>query len=158
MTDLWGLSNCKKIFCPQASPILGEFEASISHWAKANCTPRLPHCMGWKLSEVSWVWIGPILINSWRSEESSRKVKEITSPCATILFGPISLWIKSCYLPPQAAISMIYQCQRGGNQNGQWRTMLELSSQAGRGQRNICFHYHQNCELNEHFNSQSVHA
>lgn len=36
-------------------------------------------------------------------------------------------------------------------------TMLELSSQAGSGQRNICFRYHQNWELNEHFNSLTVH-
>lgn len=49
VTDLWGLSlNCKKIFCSRALPILGEFEASTSHWAKANCTPPLPTLHGMK--------------------------------------------------------------------------------------------------------------
>lgn len=49
VTDLGGLSlNCKKMFCSQALPILGEFEASISHWAKANCTPPLPTLHGMK--------------------------------------------------------------------------------------------------------------
>lgn len=42
VTDLRGLSlNCKKIilFTGFACQPLGDFEASISHWTEANCTP-----------------------------------------------------------------------------------------------------------------------
>lgn len=35
--------------------------------------------------------------------------------------------------------------------------MLEFPSQAGGGQWKLCFHYQQNCELNEHVNSMTVH-
>lgn len=37
-------------------------------------------------------------------------VNEISSPCTTVLFLLISLWMMPCHSQPQAAISMIYQC------------------------------------------------
>lgn len=156
VTDLWGRSlNCKKIFCSEAWPTLGGFEASISHRTAANCTP--PDTVQNERVSVFRVWIGPISMSPFKSEKSSRKLNDITSPCTKILFGPLSLWMRSCHLSPQAAISMICQCQGGGWRPKRLMAMLELSSQAGSGQRNICFHHRQNCELNEHFNSLTLH-
>lgn len=63
-------------------------------------------------------------------------VNEISSPCVTVLFIPISLWMMSCHLPPQAAISMIYQCQCDQNANDDAGGAV----QSHRGQWNIHFH------------------
>lgn len=57
-------------------------------------------------------------------------VNEISSPCATILFIPISLWMMSCHLQPQAAISMIYQCHCDQNANDDAGSAIPDSSWA----------------------------
>lgn len=125
VTVVWGLSlNCKKISCSQALPAPRGFKALLSHWAEANSTPPAT-AREWNPSAVTCTWIH--LASRWfwwlfwwaaeGLQDPAETVNEIFSPWVTHLFIPISLWMMLCHWPPQAAISVVYQCQCDRNAN-----------------------------------------
>lgn len=133
------LSELQKdiLFTSFASPQgIWSFAKSLD-WSKLHTSW---HGVWWALSAVSCVWICLALsgfdgyfdelLKAWEVQQET--VNEIASPCATILFMPISLWIMPCHLPPQAAISMIYQCRCDQNTNNNARGAIPDSLWAAR--------------------------